>query len=173
MSRKLVMLSCLIFMLAGCANRLIDFTIISSKNVDFAKADKFKKGTKRVKGEDITLIIIFPLGGPPNIKEAIDRAIEKVPGAIALVDGVISHSQFQIPFFGRNAWVAEGTPLIDTTLIGQRKLKSNYMLSFVEKKSGDQKLVYIKKDRYLEIKELIKRDDKKSVYKILQKLLST
>ena len=77
----------LLFTMTSC--RIVDFTIISSKNVSF----NVKKDAPRVKGWGFTL------------KAAIDKAIEKAgPGYDCLVDGVVSQG---IPF-GFNV---KGTPV--------------------------------------------------------------
>ncbi len=49
---------CLFFVLSGCSRRLVDFTVISSKNVPITeKGTEFKKATTRVKGVDSKLSI--------------------------------------------------------------------------------------------------------------------
>ena len=89
--KKLIILS-LVFavtaMFSACTIRWLDFTVISSKNTDV----KGKVG-KRVKGSDGKCVYL----GVPNIKEALDKAIEQEPGADALVDGVIYFKQY--PFW--------------------------------------------------------------------------
>lgn len=100
--------------LSGCVsvNRIGDFTIISSKNIDLSRGAAFKRGTARVKGEDMISTMGFvPI--TPNMKTAIDRAIEKTPGTVALLDGVIS--QKTTPW--KVGYMVEGTPLIDPALL--------------------------------------------------------
>lgn len=90
--------------LAGCTVRLIDFTAISSKNCDIP-------GTRgeRTEGRDLTWILLgFPLGGPPNLKEAVDRAIEK-GGGDCLVDGVLYQKAWSALVIGQVGFVVEGT----------------------------------------------------------------
>lgn len=84
--------------LIGCTIRLVDFTVISSKNVSVPT----KAAGKRVAGEDCAFF------GIPNMKEAIDRAIESGGGNYdALVDGVLYE---QDRFFQR-CFKVEGTPI--------------------------------------------------------------
>ena len=98
----------------GCTTRLTDFTIISSKNIEWSRANEYQRDVKRVKGKDVTHIIIFIPTGIPNAKEALDRAIESYPGAVALLDGVITHNFWYIPYiYGQQSYIVEGTPLID------------------------------------------------------------
>jgi hypothetical protein len=105
--------------LSGCVTRLTDFTIISTKNIDLSRGADFIRGEKRVQGEDTKSIIILPLG-LPNAKEATDRAIESVPGAVALVDGVLEHEFFCF-IFGYDTYRVKGTPLIDPKLLNNKK----------------------------------------------------
>ena len=60
--------------MSGCAVRMADMTIASSKNYNL-NSNNFVKG-ERVQGEDTAPVVVFPLGSP-NMKTAIDRAIEK------------------------------------------------------------------------------------------------
>ncbi|MBQ8422709.1 MAG: LysM peptidoglycan-binding domain-containing protein [Coprobacter sp.] len=98
--------------MSSCAHRLVDFTVISTKNVPIT--DNFanlKKATTRVKGEDRShTLLYFPLGSP-NMKEAIDRAIEQYPGAVGLVDGVVKSKNWWAILYGQSAYIVEGTPI--------------------------------------------------------------
>ena len=101
----------------GCTTRFVDFTTISSKNVDMSKGADFIRGKQRVTGEDKSRIIVFIPTGRPDAKEALDRAIESTPGAVALLDGVISTKWWYIPYvYGEQTILVEGTPLIDPKL---------------------------------------------------------
>ncbi|MFA6051538.1 MAG: hypothetical protein WC762_03005 [Methylobacter sp.] len=104
----------LAMLLSGCSTRITDFTFISSKNIDLSHGADFKRAPTRVKGEDRKSIIILIPTGEPNAKEAMDNAIESVPGAVGLVDGVITKSGWYIPYvYGQIWYEVEGTPLID------------------------------------------------------------
>jgi len=115
---KILIVSCVVVILSGCSQRMIDFTIISSKNIDLSRGADFKRLPNRVKGEDRkSIIILFPTG-TPNAKEAMDKAIESIPGAVGLVDGVITQHSWYIPYIYGEAWFeVEGTPLIDPLLL--------------------------------------------------------
>jgi hypothetical protein len=143
----------LTFSLIGCATRLVDFTIISTKNIDLARGADFHRGTSRVEGKDKASIIIFIPTGTPNIKEAIDRAIESVPGAIALLDGVVTAKGWWIPYiYGESAYVVEGTPLIDPKLLAA-KLPSNYIVSKLDKRGNVKETEYVSRAEYESIKK--------------------
>lgn len=158
-----------ICMLLGCTQRMFDFTIISSKNLDLSRAAEFTKGNERVEGKDtIYLILIFPTG-IPNVKEAVDNAIEKVPGAVALLDGVVSFRQLFFILGGANSFIVEGTPLIDRSLISWQELPSNYMVSYYEPTKKEQIVVYLTKNEYCRVKNAIQRKDAKTIEGILLK----
>lgn len=96
---------------SGCTRRIVDFTVISSKNVPITEEGvALKKAESRVQGKDSKISVLF-FGGIPDMKEAIDRAIEKHPGAIALTDGVVKYKSWTCFFFGKNQYIVEGTPL--------------------------------------------------------------
>lgn len=115
---KKISLIILMSLLFGCTHRITDFTIISSKNINISNGENLKRSNTRVVGKDIKHTIVFIPTGISNMKQAIDNAIESKPGAVALVDGVVTYNHWIIPFFyGRQWYEVEGTPLIDTTLM--------------------------------------------------------
>lgn len=98
-------------MLESCTYRVTDFTVISTKNVPLTESGNgFKKSEKRVKGTDVAhSVLVF--SGRPNMKEAIDKAIEKYPGAVGLVDGVVKYNTWTCFFYGQSKYIIEGSPL--------------------------------------------------------------
>ena len=102
---------------SGCSVRVADFTIMSSKNIDLSRGADFKRTTTRVHGEDRKSIYFLIPTGEPNVKQAMDRAIEKTPGGIGLLDGVITKHSWYIPYIYGEFWYeVEGTALIDPVL---------------------------------------------------------
>jgi hypothetical protein len=94
-------------LLAGCTQRITDFTIISTKNVNVAHVSK---GDKRVIGQDCVPVFFLPLG-TPNLKEAIDKAIEDAGAQYdALIDGVVYYKNKSF-IFGTICYEVEGTPI--------------------------------------------------------------
>ena len=114
--KKLFLLGavCTALLTTGCAQRVADFTLASTKNVDLNKGE-FIKG-KRVEGTDTRPIIIVPIGRP-NIKEATDAAIEKDHCAVALTDVTADYSYFSL-IFGYTRFTVEGDLVIDKTQPG-------------------------------------------------------
>lgn len=115
--KRFMVVMCIV-LLTGCSTRLVDFTLISSKNVELSHGELLKRGSQRVYGEDRKSMIIIIPTGEPSVKEAMDRAIEKTPGAVGLVDGVVTHKSWYIPYIYGEFWYeVEGTPLIDSVLL--------------------------------------------------------
>lgn len=105
--------ACLLISTGSCTHRLTDFTVISTKNVPIGDGieSTFVKGNSRVKGKHTAhTVLVIPMGYP-NMKEAIDRAIESAPGSIGLADGVVKSSGWSCLVYGQNSFVVEGTPI--------------------------------------------------------------
>lgn len=154
--------------LSGCTTRFVDYTLLSTKNVDLSKAGTFKRGPNRVTGEEDQYIIIFiPTASAPHLKTAVDRAIESVPGAIALVDGVVSSRNWWF-IIGENAIIVEGTPLIDPSLPGaQASLRADRFVSFYNSATGKQETKAVSKTTYQEIKDMVQHHDDARLSKML------
>lgn len=100
--------------LAGCSNRVADMTIGSTKNYNI-NAAKFIKGP-RVVGKDIRPVIIFPIGSP-NIKTAMDKAIEQDKCAVGLADVVVRTVNYSF-LIGAIGHEVEGSLIIDASQLG-------------------------------------------------------
>lgn len=99
---------------SGCTVRVADMTVGSTKNYNI-NAAKFVKG-KRVTGEDTYPVILFPLG-IPDVKTAMDNAIEQDKCAVALSDIVVSQLNHSF-LVGSIGYRIEGNLVIDTTQPG-------------------------------------------------------
>ncbi|MGV3539688.1 MAG: hypothetical protein ACO1OQ_07755 [Rufibacter sp.] len=107
-STKLTTLSALFaltLLFSGCSQRLVDFTVISSKNHSL----KFDKAQgKRVTGKSFGF-----LGLGANIKDAMDKALQSAgPQFDLLIDGVVKVENY--PFVA--GYVVEGTAINSTQL---------------------------------------------------------
>lgn len=94
---------------SGCTMRVADMTVGSTKNYNINSA-QFVKGD-RVKGEDKYPVIIFPIG-IPNVKTAMDNAIEQHRCAVALTDVVVSQLNHSF-LFGTVGYRIEGDLVLD------------------------------------------------------------
>ena len=98
-----------VLVLSGCASRS-DFTAISSKNVNLSNASIDPNSAKgRTSGENCQqIIILFPVGGPATLDEALDQALE-AKNANLLLDAVVDWNFFFIPYiYGQECWKVEG-----------------------------------------------------------------
>lgn len=115
--KKLLILAAAVLMLGSCTDRLTDFTVISTKNypIGGSEAASITKADKRVKGVDKKHIVLgIPLGFP-NVKQAVDKAIESYPGAVGLADGVIKSKYWWALLYGQSSYIVEGTPIYPST----------------------------------------------------------
>lgn len=157
MNRILILLLFASMTIVSCKTRLTDFTLISTKNIDLARGAEFERGKggySRVEGEDVAHIIIF-IPFEPNLKEAIDRAIESVPGCIALLDGVVYSKSFYIPWiYGQSKYVVEGTPLIDPNLVSDESkiLKDGYHILHFDRKTDRAEIKTVSREEYAAIR---------------------
>jgi hypothetical protein len=102
---------------SGCATRITDFTLISSKNFSLDEIQNYERTSERVTGVHAEHVIVVIPTGRPDMKEALDRAIESDPAGVALTDGVVTFKSFYIPYiYGRSWYEVEGSLLIDPRL---------------------------------------------------------
>ena len=101
----------ILMVLPGCTRRMIDFTVISSKNVDLGD-NRAAMGGTRVVGEDSCWLVLFIPLCQPSMKEAVDRAIESAgPDYDALIDGVVYSNFLFLVVTGKTSFKVEGTPV--------------------------------------------------------------
>jgi hypothetical protein len=142
-------------LLTGCATRLVDFTVISSKNIEWSRANEYQRASQRVEGVDMVHWIIFIPTGVPNAKEALDRAIESVPGAVALLDGVITGKFWWIPYiYGQQSYVVEGTPLIDKKL-ASTWTHGEYLVTHVNRDGTVKETKAVSKEEYASMRSAV------------------
>ena len=101
--------------LSGCVQRVGDFTIASTKNINVKDGKHKIDESRRLMGRDTIHIIVFiPTGARPDMKEAMDNAIEKAPGAVALSNVTIKRGQWYIPLiYGQDYYEVEGNPVFE------------------------------------------------------------
>ncbi len=172
MKNKILITSILVaFIMSGCSYRVMDFTLISSKNVELSKFPDFERGQSRVEGKDTKpIIVVFPTGRPDG-KEAIDKAIESTPGAVALVDGVLTYKYFYIPYiYGEYTYVVEGTPLIDPSLVSAEEIEKleDYSVCLLDKQGEIVKSMQLEEEEYFSVRDEILDSPNKMYKKLAQ-----
>ncbi len=83
-------------LLSGCATRVGDFTVLSTKNMDLNSSEGFATHNhRRVTGADKQhFVLFFPVTGMADMKQATDNAIQSAPGAVGLSNVVLYHTGF-------------------------------------------------------------------------------
>lgn len=110
----LLMLSIGALIMSGCTVRVADLTVGSTKNFDL-NSGQLVKG-ERVTAEDSYPVIIFPFG-IPNVKTAMDKAIETNKCAVGLSDLVVSQLNHSF-LIGSIGIRVEGDLIIDKSRQG-------------------------------------------------------
>ena len=155
--KKFLLLCCVTMsiLMTSCVSRLGAFTVISTKNIDWSRAAEYQRNNKRVDGEDVFHIIIFiPTKMNITIEDAVDQALEKVPGAVALVDAVLRSKFFYIPYiYGQSAYIIEGSVLIDPKLAMLDDCNETIYYQGYYDKNKDFKLSKIDKNQFDNIQE--------------------
>lgn len=170
--KKIIWAILTITVISSCTHRILDFTLISSKNVDISKFNGFVKGKERVRGNDMVhWVIIFPTG-TVSIKEALDRAIESKPGCVALLDGVIYSKFWLVPYiYGQQTLTIEGTPLIDPSNAQSSMGSPSYGKIELDKNGEIKKVEKIDSKEYLELKGKVAADSKSSRFSSSEDIL--
>jgi hypothetical protein len=94
----------LLLLSVGCTTRIGDFTVISTKNCAVA----VEKSGQRVEGEDSVHIILGIPTGTPNLKTAVDNAIQK-GGGDCMIDAVIEARWWTAILYGQSGIAVTGT----------------------------------------------------------------
>ena len=121
-----------VFAIAGCSSTSVEdlgrFTIISSKNVDISRLGEMAKSSEKVATKSFNARGIFikdnTLSEGYVLENALDSALEQIPGAVALVDAKVQY--FHSKKLGREQWgyKFEGTALIDGAKVGEAGLEN-------------------------------------------------
>jgi len=113
-SKSLLVVGLCALMATGCSTRVGDFTVASTKNIDVRTGVHRIDENVRVRDRDVAHIVFFFPTGLPNMKEAMDNAIEQKPGAVGLSNVTIKRGGFYIPFiYGQDYFEVEGNPIYE------------------------------------------------------------
>lgn len=97
--------------LNGCTARIADLTLVSTKNIDLSDTHLDARTGQRQTGEDCGFILLdlIPLHWP-NLKEAVDQALEKGKGNV-MVDQVTELKSAWFIIGSQRCFKVEGTVL--------------------------------------------------------------
>ena len=117
---------------SGCAGRRLGaFTVVSTKDIDWSRAAEFQPDNRRTTADDSYHIIILVPTKRITIQEAVNRAIEHVPGGIALTDAVIRHKSYWLFLYGKSSYTVEGVVLIDPqAVVNGETPESKYLVLY-------------------------------------------
>ena len=100
-------------LLSGCVSRVGDFTVLSTKNMDFNNREGFETrvGQRTVGQDKQHFVLIFPVSGSASVKEAADAAMHRVPGAVGLSNVVLYKTGYWLLLYGNSGFRVEGDPV--------------------------------------------------------------
>jgi len=148
----LAVIAVLAAVLTGCTQRLGAFTVISTRNIEWSRANEYKRDNSRVAGEDLAHIIVFiPTKFNITVQEAVDKALDKVPGAVAIVDAVLRQKHVYAVVYQQLSYIVEGSVLIDPKLVAEAPEESKYYIGIYDGKK-DVQLSEVSKSEYVKLK---------------------
>lgn len=133
--------------LTGCKtidNTIARFSVISSKNVDISNLGNFKRSATKIETKKLSKITLFTeedLRGNYQLENALDSALENIPGATVMVDAKLHYIIKKRPCSTRYGYVFEGTALIDPTLAAAAKEETS-----LNTLNGEDELFFIEED---------------------------
>lgn len=116
--KKLALLLLAAGLLNSCTNRLLDVTVLSTKNIDLNNLSGYTSNTnQRVTGRASAPIICVIPFGYPSAKEAADRAVERNGSqCVGLANATFTEKWWWIPFiYGQITLEVEGDPIMKKT----------------------------------------------------------
>jgi len=147
--KKLILCVLLSISLASCSQNVLNFTIVSTKNIELEKLSTFEKSSKKTMGEDMSGIIIIIPTKTIRIDQAITNTIDGIPGCVALVDGVVHSKFWWIPYiYGEQRYVVEATPLIDPSLAETDQVLPKYGIAHLDKKGNLKSIEAVSEQEY-------------------------
>jgi hypothetical protein len=124
--------------IAGCATRVGDFTLMSSKNVDLSAIGSYQRSAKNVKGSDtkLSMILFIPLNPTYDLKKALDKALSKIPGAEVIVDVRIDVRKIPLLLVTFEGYVVSGTVLINPQVVDASETTADKPYLVMDTKDG-------------------------------------
>jgi hypothetical protein len=88
----------------GCTRRIGDFTMVTTKN--YERQVQYKM-VGRMEGKSIKMMILFIPTGQPDLKDAVDEAIQAGNG-VYLANAVIEYTNWYALLFGQFGYTVTG-----------------------------------------------------------------
>jgi hypothetical protein len=114
------------FLFTSCATRLGDFTLLATRNIEYSRMGEFNIGVDRVSGKD-GLFFILGIKFKPSIdlEVAIENAIDKIPGCIALADVTLTVRNMNFLLWQTHTYIVTGNAIIDPKRLSESGNDSN------------------------------------------------
>ena len=105
-------------MICGCATRIMDLTVASTQNVDLSRMGEFQRTGREVKGTSTRLsrILFFDIGGSADLEQALDSALRRIPGAVAVVNFRLDLRTLNFLLFSLEQFIVTGNALVDPNI---------------------------------------------------------
>ena len=156
---KLILLSVLASLSFAACTSVEDlgrFTVISSKNVDLSRLGEMQKfaGKSETKKYNARFLFIRYSKISDNyiLENALDSALETIPGAVALVDAKVQYYKKTgfLGITGKWGYKFEGTALIDTDVVGEANLPSENETLFIIKDEASNEIAFVTESEFNE-----------------------
>ncbi|MCK9427964.1 MAG: hypothetical protein PHF36_09580 [Candidatus Cloacimonetes bacterium] len=118
-SLKLPLLSLVIalaiFAISGCAGYSGTYSVVATNKLDIERASEYIVSDENVESSSNMYFSLGYLWGSSHLpKNSVDKALQKMPGAVAMVDATYDHKIFTIPIlFTIEKYKIYGKALID------------------------------------------------------------
>jgi len=120
-----VMALVLITVLSGCATQIGQFTMATTKNVDLSRLGEFTRTTREIKAQDSSIFIFGIQVKTAKMQAAMDKALAKIPGAVAMVDVRISTKSTSLIIVRFDSFIVSGTALVDPKIVSAETSEKN------------------------------------------------
>ncbi len=160
MKKLLLLIPFIGIIFSSCTSRVIDYTLLSTKNVNFEGTKYFMKAPESVNGKDTAVYIFVIPTSKLDIKEAINDAIEQVPGCVALADVVVYQRTIPLILINTTSYIVKGTPIIDKRLLRTPKrtasIPSKYIYGIYNDKKKEFDISYLSEEEFEKLKRKLK-----------------
>lgn len=113
--KKFALILLAVGLLSSCSHRVLDVTVLSTKNIDLNNVQGYSTNTnQRVTGDAYAHVFCFIPWGYPSAKEAADRAVEQSGSqCVGLTNATFTEKFWWIPLiYGRIYMEVEGDPIM-------------------------------------------------------------
>lgn len=152
MKKILSSLTCAASLLLSACTSIEDlgrFTVISSKNVDLSRLGEMQRMPEKTETKKYNARFLFikysKISDSYVLENALDSALESIPGAVALVDAKVQYYKRTgfLGITGKWGYKFEGTALIDSAIFGESNLPTDNGTIFVISNETDGKLAFV------------------------------